>query len=111
MIINTKAISVDTAVEMIQNTIDSPEFKGGFTETLGKLADLALQQKAETIIMEMRGIDKLFVASVEKGVVTLAGSTDSLKVKEDCEREISRLIGVERVKNDILIVKPISYSV
>jgi len=111
MIINTKAISIDTAVEMIQNTTDSPEFKGGFTETLNKLSDLALQQKAEIIIMEMRGNDKLFLASVENGVVTIVGSTDSLKVKEDCEREISRLKGVERIKNDILIVKPISYSV
>ena len=109
MIINTKAISIDSVVEMIKNTIDSSEFKKGFTETLDKLSDLALQQKAETIIMEMRGIDRVFVANVVKGVVTLVGSTDSLKVKEDCEREISKLKGVERIKNDILIVKPISY--
>ena len=110
MVINTKAISIDTAVETIKDTIDSPEFKGGFKETLDKLADLALQQKAETIIMEMPGADNLFVASVDKGVVTLTGSADLLKVKEDCEQEISRLKGVERIKNEILIVKTISYS-
>ena len=43
MVINTKAISIDTGVEMIQDTIDSPEFKGDFKETLERLADLALE--------------------------------------------------------------------
>ena len=63
------------------------------------------------MIMEMPGIDnRLLVARVEKGVVTLTGTADSIKLKEDCERKISKLKGVERIKNDILIIKPISVS-
>lgn len=105
MVINTQTISIDTGMKMILNTIDSPEFKESSKEALEKLADLALLQKVETRLIEIPGVS-IQSSSVEKGVVTLIGTANSVGAKEDCERAISSLKGVNRV-NNVTVIHPI----
>ena len=107
MVINTQTISIDTGMKMIINTIDSPEFKESSKEALEKLADLALLQKVEARLIEIPGVS-IQSSSVENGVVTLIGTANSVGVKEDCERAISSLKGVNRVNNE-LTVMPTEY--
>ena len=105
ILINTKTVSLKSATEMIKKTIDSSEYAGGFEETLARLSDLAMQEKAHSIILKVSGSDNIFVSDAQKGVITLSGTTNSMKVKENCELEVSKLNGVNSIKNEIFIPK------
>jgi len=108
LIVNTKVISIDTGVKMIVDTISSEKYQGSFEQTVEKLSDLALLQKAETLLMEMSDVeDRVSVLKVEKGVVILTGLVHSAEIKEECENKISEIKGVIRIKNEILVGKPV----
>jgi cytidylate kinase len=109
LLINTKTISIDTAVGMIMSAIHSAEFKSDPNERSDKLAALSLQQKAEAAIMEIQRGSNIYVAvtNVDKGVVTLRGTAASATVKEDCGLAISKIEGVREIKNEIVIVKAV----
>ena len=51
LVINTEKLSAETAVKMIVASVSSPEVQEGEKESEGKLADLALTQKVEVVLM------------------------------------------------------------
>jgi cytidylate kinase len=102
VVINTKTISVETGTKMIIDAISSSEFKESSENAVEKLTDLALLRKVEARLMDIPRVEiPVSGLSVEKGVVTLVGTVVSAKVKEDCERAISGLDGVNEVKNQL----------
>ena len=66
LILNTRAIPIDTGAELIINTLDTNEFKVSFEETAEKLVDLTLAQKAADIPAGFSGLGWTKM-SVEKG--------------------------------------------
>ena len=104
MVINTKTMSVSTATSLIIAAISSPEFKESLEETAGKLADLALAQKVVAVLMGFLGIEYSHL-QVENRNVTLKGTAQFQVHKEDCEKAISKIEGVNRV-NVELSVRP-----
>lgn len=100
LIINTRTISVNTAVELIINTLGAHEFKVSFKETAEKLADLALTQKAQAVLLEIPGL-RATNLSVEKGAANLSGAARSLAAIEACEKAVSNIKGITKVNNQL----------
>jgi cytidylate kinase len=109
LLINTKTISIDTAAGMMMNAVRSAEFKSDPDERSDKLAALSLQQKAEAVIMEVQRGNNIYVAvtDVDRGIVTLRGTTNSTMVKDDCGLAISKITGVREIKNEIAVIKAV----
>lgn len=105
-IINTQKISMDTAVKMILDAVHSPELKERAKKAEKNLADLALAQKVAATLVDVSGIDiRDSEISVEGGVVLLSGMVDSVEGKEEFERIVSRVRGVKKVDNQLLVMK------
>ncbi|MCX5909458.1 MAG: cytidylate kinase family protein, partial [Deltaproteobacteria bacterium] len=87
LIINTHKLSVDCCVQMIVESILSPEIKEGEKRAEEKLADLALAQKLEAILMATLEVDFRNVTVQSKGgVVNISGHVNSELLKADCLR-------------------------
>jgi len=99
LMINTEKLSAETAVKMIVEAISSPEIQEGGKTSEAKLADLALTQKVEVVLMRILGIGFGNVTVVVKGgIVTLSGQVASEKLREDVLRAIKSIEGVRDVK-------------
>ncbi len=107
LLINTGTMSVGTAKNLIIDAISSPEFSESIDETIEKLADLALTQKVEAVLMGFPGIAYSHL-QVQKRIVTLKGTAQSRKLKEDCENAISKIEGTGRLNIEIT-VRPTAY--
>ena len=84
---------------MIVEAISSPEIQEGGKTSEAKLADLALTQKVEVVLMRILGIGFGNVTVMVKGgIVTLSGQVASEKLREDVLRAIKSIEGVRDVK-------------
>jgi len=76
-----------------------------------KLTELALVQKAEAKLIPILGSDRHHVeVRVEKGVVVLKGVVTSDMLKEECERVVEALEGVEHVENQLAVAQYPAYG-
>ena len=99
LMINTDKLSAETAVKMIVESISSPEIQEGGKTSEAKLADLALTQKVEVVLMRILGIGFGNVTVMVKGgIVTLSGQIASERLKEDVLRATKLIEGVKEVK-------------
>jgi hypothetical protein len=104
LVINTQKLSVDTGVDMILESIVSPEIKEGEKRGQEKLADLVLFQKVDSTLMRVIGMGSRDMSiHVEGGVVTLEGTVTSSVNKENCERAVASVEGVKKVNNQLSI--------
>jgi cytidylate kinase len=103
LVINTRIMSVDTATKMIIDVVGSPEFKESPEETAEKLADLALARKVEAVLMGFLGIEYSHL-QVENRIVTLKGTAQFQMHKENCERAISEIDGVDGVNIELGVI-------
>lgn len=111
LVINTQKISVNTGVNLILGSIQSPEIKEGEKGGERKLADLVLSQKVDFALRRMAGIGSTdIIIHVDEGVVTLEGNITSSTEKENCERTISNIGGVKRVENRLLVAQYYRHS-
>jgi cytidylate kinase len=105
-IINTQKISKDTAVKMILDAVHSPELKVREEKVDQKLADLALAQKVEATLLDISGIDiRDSEIHLKGGVVTISGVVNSVKDKEEFGRKVSKIKGVRKVDNQLLVAQ------
>jgi len=103
LIINTQKFSVETAVSVILESVQSPKVREGEKRGKEKLADRALMQKVEATLLDILGIDIRHTnIQIEKGVVTLRGAVSSPVEKENCQQALSKIAGVNRVYNQLL---------
>ncbi len=109
LVINTENLSQATAVQMIMDSLHSPEIQEGVEKGKEKLADLTLIQKVEAKLVSILGSDfRHMEIRAEKGVVFLRGTITSDRLKEECERTVAALEGVGHVENQ-LSVAPYPY--
>ncbi len=104
LVINTRTISVDTAVGLIMEAMGAPEFKESSKVAAEKLDDLTLAQKVEAALVEISGLYWSDM-DVKKGIVNLVGTANSAEAVEECERIVSNIKGVKGV-NSQLVVRP-----
>ncbi len=99
LIINTAKLSVESGTNVIIKSISSPEIQEGGKEVEAKLADLALTQKVEAILMRIleMGFGNVTV-KVKGGVVSLNGHVTSDTLKENSLQAIAQVEGVNRVE-------------
>jgi osmotically-inducible protein OsmY len=99
LIINTAKLSVESGTNVIIKSISSPEIQEGGKEVEAKLADLALTQKVEAILMRIleMGFGNVTV-KVKGGVVSLNGHVTSNTLKENSLQAIAQVEGVNRVE-------------
>jgi len=106
LLINSAKLSVEAAVKLITDSVHAPEIRGGEETVQEKLADLALVQKVEAGLMDILGVGfRQVEVRAERGVVVLRGGVVSRVQKEDCERTISGLEGVNRVENHLSVIR------
>jgi len=104
LVINTQKLSVDTGVNMILESIESPEIKEGEKKGQEKLADLVLFQKVDSALMRIIGMGSRDMnIHVEEGVVTLEGTVTSSDNRENCERAVASIEGVKKVNNQLSV--------
>jgi len=98
LMINTERLAVETGVSLIVESISSSEIQEGGKAIEAKLADLALTQKVEVILMDIIGIGfgNLSVL-VKGGIVNLSGQVGSERLKEDVLRAVKKIEGVKEV--------------
>ena len=106
LVINTQKMTQDTAVKMILQFVDSAEMIEGEKKAEEKLAHLALIQKVEAALLGILGIDIRHInIHNEGGVITLRGAVGSNKDKENCQRTVAGIAGVNRVDNQLLVTE------
>lgn len=106
LVLNTRKISLETAVAMILEGAQSREITEGERASREKLATLALTQKVEATLLEVLGVDVRHLnAQIDKGTVTLRGSVPTAKDKGKCEKAVAALEGVQEVDNQLLITE------
>ncbi len=106
LLINTGSVALETAVQLIIRGVHSPEIQAGAEKASDKIADLALVQRIEAKILNILGIEVRNVEiRAEKGVVVLKGSVTSSLNKENSEKAVIGLEGVERVENQLSVVR------
>ncbi len=112
LLINTENLSQTTAVQLIIDSVHSKEIQDRVERGKEKLAELALIQKAEAKLMPILGFERRYVEiRAEKGVVFLKGSVISPGLKEECERAVDTLEGVEHVENQLSVAEFPGYGV
>lgn len=102
LIINTRTISVATAVGLIEEAVSTPEFKNKVPLAAEKLRDLALTQKVEAALLEVHGLS-ISDLSVQKGVATLSGVVISQAIKEACDEAVYGIDGINEFDNQVTI--------
>jgi len=106
LVINTQKLSVDTAVKMILESIQSPEIQKTGEKTEERLIDLALMQRVEAALLGVLGMDiRHIIIQIERGIVTLRGAVSSAADKESCQQAISGLEGVKKIDNQLLVTE------
>jgi cytidylate kinase len=104
LLINTEKLSPATAVQMIIDSVHSREIQEEVEKGKDELEELALVQKAEAKLAVLLGSDFHHLEIwAEKGVVFLRGSVTSPVLKEECERTVAALEGVEHVENQLSV--------
>jgi len=104
LLINSAKVSMETAVQMIVDSVRDQEIQEGNERVKEKLPDLALSQKVEAKLMNILGVAfRNFEVGVEKGVVVLKGGVVSQAKKEECKRATTGLEGVERVESQLWV--------
>ncbi len=111
LLINTERISLNTAVQLIFESIKPREVQEGLDKGKEKLAELALVQKAEAkLITKLGYVPRPVEIRAEKGVIFLRGTVSSSTLREECERVIAALEGVDHVENELSVAEHYPYS-
>ncbi len=106
LVINTQKVSVETAVNLILQSIQSPEIREAGKMTRDKLGDLVLMRKVEASLWGVLGIDVRHInLQVENGTIVLRGAVGAAADKEHCQKVISGIEGVKRVDNQLFITE------
>jgi cytidylate kinase len=107
LVINTAALSVERAVELIQDALFAEEIAACRDAAVHKLDDFCLGQEVMKNIRCNKRISSPYLdASVEDGVVTLNGGVMSWNDLTVCEHAASEIPGVKKVVNKINFINP-----
>ena len=103
LVLNTRTMSVETAVSLIVSAVTAREFNQS-TEAVGaSLADMALEQRISGTLVGFPGIN-LTKVEVTQGKVALFGLARSNDNIEQCHNAVMHINGVKQIRNKIDIV-------
>jgi osmotically-inducible protein OsmY len=75
------------------------------------LTELALVQRVEARLMDVLGTDIRNVeVEAKKGTVLLKGMVVSARSRENCEKALAALEGVQRVENQLIVSQYYRYG-
>jgi len=104
LVINTDKLLTATGMNLIVESISSPEILEGGKTIEAKLSDLALTQKVEVVLMRILGIGFGNVTvAVKGGIVNLSGQIASEKLREDVLRATKAIDGVQEVNGQFYV--------
>jgi cytidylate kinase len=104
LVINTQKLSVDSAVMMILDAVQSPAIKESEKIMEVRLADLILYQIVESVLMGLLGLGYKYISIfVSEGTVTLDGMVTAGTDLTNCERAVAGIEGVQRVNNRLSV--------
>ncbi|NWF53387.1 MAG: cytidylate kinase family protein [Syntrophaceae bacterium] len=106
LVINTRRLTQDMAVQMVLDFIRSPDLEEGGKKAEEKLRDIAILQKVEATLLGILGVEVRHInIQVEGGQVTLRGAVGSAAEKGNCEKSVARLEGVKKVDNQLFVTE------
>ncbi len=106
LLINTGALPMETAVELIIKAVHSPAIQAGVERAPEEIANLILVQNTGAKLLEVLGIEVRNVEiRAEKGIVFLSGTVTSKLNKENSEKAVVGLEGVKRVENQLSVIQ------
>ena len=104
--INTQRLSVDTAVQIICNSVKDENLVSVKANSKRILSDLILRKRVEIAILSAADIDAyLLEITVENGIVTLSGQVHSRAEKKAAEVHARSIEGISNVHNNIGVVE------
>ncbi len=111
LVINTQKLSENTAAKLIMELTLSPEMKEKEKALKEKLADVVLTRKVEAALLDIVGSDIREIAIRTEGdVVTLSGWVPSAVHRRNCEETVSKIPGIKKVDNKLLVVEYFRHS-
>lgn len=100
LLLNTRTMTVGSAVSLIASAMDAPDFKAGLKGFKKNLEDLALTQKAMGILVGFPGVD-LTHLEVLQGVLLLSGLARSRSQIEACVKILAEIKGIKEVRSNL----------
>lgn len=105
LMINTHALTIDTAVQLIKDALQAFGIQENQQETDNKIKDLCLGQEVVTNIAYTEKIPVHFLeAMAVSGVVTLRGSVMTNEDIARCEATAQKVPGVKNVINELYVI-------
>jgi cytidylate kinase len=108
LVLNMDKLTVPVAVSTVLHVVRSPAISDASTEALRALGMLALTCRAEATLMEATGtqgfVSRLSVAAVAPGKVQVSGNVDTEARKNEAERVLRAVKGVESIENVIRVI-------
>lgn len=102
LMINTSTVTVDAAVRMIKDVVETTKILKRKPDENEKLTDICLSQDVVAKIKYAEKIDvQFFEVIVAKGTVTLKGATSAEENIEKCGKIARKVPGVKKVINEI----------
>ena len=100
LVINTRKVTLNESVEMITCAVGTDEIKKS-PQMSEVLHDLALSHKAKSALLKITDRVDWTNLEFEKGVASLSGLVRSSAIKNECEKIILNIQGIESVKNQL----------
>jgi len=103
LIINTRKVTLNESVEMITCAVGTDEIKKS-PQMSEVLNNLALSHKAKSALLKITGDVGYTDMEFEKGVASLSGMVGSPAIKNECEKIILNIQGIESVNNQLNVL-------
>jgi cytidylate kinase len=105
LVINTERLTAESAVSLIVQMAKQPEFQPT-EDSLVRLRDLSLEARIKAALRVARETMRLDLnIMAEDGRITLRGPVFSSAAKDSVEQIVSRVVGVQSVKNEVRVFK------
>jgi len=112
LILNTDKLSVDSAARIIVQGALTEEIKSCGIDSVINLKKLSLQRQIESSLLESGLLSSHLFFTIENGnEVHLMGVVGSEEEKQKVESLVKKIKGVEKVVNNLLVVKPAASGV
>lgn len=106
LIINTDKLSIDSAVRIIVNGALTDEIKSCGLDSMINLKKLSIQRQIESLLLESGLMSSHLFFTVENGgLVKLLGVVNSQEEKEKVEALVRKVKDIEKVENNLLVIK------
>lgn len=102
LIINTRSLTVEESVEIIARTVEAKKFS--IPPRMSELLfDRSLSHKGKAALLESTGKSEMVNLEVEQRIAVLSGVVRTSIQKEECEKIVSGVHGIDSVDNQLAV--------